>query len=489
MSEPDVVPAANPNQKGAQPLVQLPMADGVKVSLPQPLHNLTTYVVREQGDWFEDEIKFLRRYLKPGMRVVDIGANYGMYSLSMAKTVGAQGMVWAFEPASRTAEILDRSIRANRFSQVKLIRKGLSDHIGKAAFNLADNAELNSLGPVARSIGSETVDLTTFDQWIAEEKPAAIHFIKLDAEGEEGRILDGAAAALADMSPLVMFELKHAKQVNLPLIQRFARLGFTTYRLIPGISKLVPFDPASDFDPYLLNLFACKDDMADRLFRQNILVRQEDTENVSRETDDALSQSLISQVQGVAHRIINGLPFAEKVANVADWQPGSGGEFEQMLDCYIAARSAKLKAKQRWQLLRVALSISRRLTRNGAGHPNCPIEQAASHARLARDAGEQNRAVQILRQAIGANEGVTGLELKLPFIPAVARYDRLNPEDRLNRWLVSSLIEQYVRDNAYSTYSNARSILPALQRLNTLGFISHSMRRRFNLVSSLKFGE
>ena len=81
----------------------LTMVDGVRIVVPDSLDLITPYVLLEQQDWFEDEIKFLRRLLQPGQKVIDVGANYGVYTLSMAQTVGPTGRVWAFEPASNTA--------------------------------------------------------------------------------------------------------------------------------------------------------------------------------------------------------------------------------------------------------------------------------------------------------------------------------------------------------------------------------------------------
>src|SRR5215470_15490642 len=100
--------------------ITLPLVDGTQVVVPDSLDLITPYVLREQQDWFEDEIKFLRRLLKPGDKVIDIGANYGVYTLSMARTVGPEGRVWAFEPASGTASLLAEGIAANGFAHVNL---------------------------------------------------------------------------------------------------------------------------------------------------------------------------------------------------------------------------------------------------------------------------------------------------------------------------------------------------------------------------------
>ena len=49
------------------------MVDGVRVVVPDSLELITPYVLREQGDWFEDEIRFVRRAVEPGATALDIG--------------------------------------------------------------------------------------------------------------------------------------------------------------------------------------------------------------------------------------------------------------------------------------------------------------------------------------------------------------------------------------------------------------------------------
>jgi len=101
--------------------------------------------LREQQDWFEDEIKFLRHLLQPGQKVIDIGANYGVYALCMARAVGPTGQVWAFEPSSSTAGLLAEGIAANGFAQVTLVQRALSSASGTARLSLSPHSELNAL--------------------------------------------------------------------------------------------------------------------------------------------------------------------------------------------------------------------------------------------------------------------------------------------------------------------------------------------------------
>ena len=84
--------------------------------VPNSVALLTPYVLLEQEDWFEDEIGFVRKLLKPGMHTVDIGASYGSYSLMMAKVVGPNGKVWSFEPTSGSAAFLEESVKQNQYT-------------------------------------------------------------------------------------------------------------------------------------------------------------------------------------------------------------------------------------------------------------------------------------------------------------------------------------------------------------------------------------
>ena len=249
------------------PALRIRIAGGATVVVPGRIDLLTPYVLLEQEDWFEDELRFLRSALMPGMRVVDIGANYGLYALSLALTVGPSGRVWAVEPASATAVYLQQGIDANSFAHVTLVRKALSDREGTARLSVEANSELNSLGQGSGTGATEEVPLTTLDVLTAEAGWDRIDFLKLDAEGEEERIVAGGCVFLRSQSPLILFEIRHGERLILGLAGRLAALGYATYRLLPGPGLLVPWDPAAPLDDFQLNLFACKPDRAASLER------------------------------------------------------------------------------------------------------------------------------------------------------------------------------------------------------------------------------
>ena len=189
------------------PRVCVTLVDGTKVVVPDSIDLMTPYVLAEQNDWFEDELKFLRHVLRPGERVIDIGANYGVFALCMARAVGASGRVWAFEPASATASMLASGIAANEFSQVVLERRALSNRSGTAELSLNNHSELNSLVRGDNPGSSvETVGLTTLDECLERYEWRDIAFVKIDAGGtaiapeQPNRRVASASLAAAGLS-------------------------------------------------------------------------------------------------------------------------------------------------------------------------------------------------------------------------------------------------------------------------------------------------
>ena len=62
--------------------LELKLTDAVTLAVPASLNSVTTYVLLEQERWFEKEMDFLRHWLRPGMTVIDIGANHGVLQLA-----------------------------------------------------------------------------------------------------------------------------------------------------------------------------------------------------------------------------------------------------------------------------------------------------------------------------------------------------------------------------------------------------------------------
>ncbi|MCW8830597.1 MAG: FkbM family methyltransferase [Gammaproteobacteria bacterium] len=441
------------------------ITNNIHVTVPASSRFMSTYILHEQNDWFEDEIKFIRHFVKPGMRVIDIGANYGVYTLTIAKIIGNSGKIWSFEPTEATASCLKQSISKNKFNNIKLIQYGLSDRIGNAKFFTSPNSELNTLSKDTLDTNQhETISLLTLDHCKSKYKWDEIDLIKLDAEGEENNILKKGRKALSTLSPLIMFELMHGKEVNLPLINRFKSMGYDSYRLIPYLNILIPFDHNEKYDSYLLNLFCCKKDKAKQLEDEKIIVKNWDP---------------ITTVDNeVAKRYIKQQPYGKILSNINN--TSASDDYLFILNTYAMTLSDKIENSDKIAYL--MSSFKRLLNMIDKGEHR--VERLVTFSRIAFDTGERKLGVKILTELYSKYNSNINYELTEPFFPASNRYDSINPNSNINDWLFSSIIEQLIEKHAFSTYYSKNSTLPLFKQLNTLGYMNKDMEKRYKLASS-----
>jgi protein O-GlcNAc transferase len=455
----------------------LEMVDGVRIVVPDSLNLITCYVLREQQDWFEDEIKFLRRLLRPGQHVIDIGANYGVYSLSMARTVGPTGRVWSFEPASSTARLLAQSIATNEFSHVVLEQCALSSVSGTLRLTLNENSELNELVRDSNSLrASEAVRVSTLDECGERHGWRDITFVKIDAEGEESNILGGGKRFFAEQSPLVQYEVKAGRNLHLELVDHFDALGYSSYRLVPGLDLLVPFDRKAGVDAFLLNLFACKKDRADALAEQGFLVQGQAA---------AMSSQFTDRVEYDWSSSLARLPYGKQL--LGHWQQtmattDASPEVADALHQYAMSRDTDLPGSHRFAALSRSVSLFKSLTeRQPKGL------RWASLARAAADLGERMLAAQALQQLCNEVHQKRQVDLSEPFLAPSQRFDTVVPGESIGDWIMAAALEEFERLAAFSSFYTRDTTLPRLGTIQSLGFASPEMQRRAALIRQ-RFG-
>jgi FkbM family methyltransferase len=458
----------------------LNLPDGVRIVVPNSLELITPYVLREQQDFFEDELRFVRWLLQPGQKVIDIGANYGVYTLPMAQKVGPGGHVWAFEPASSTAQLLAQGITANAFVNVTLEQKAVSSSAGSAQLSLQRYPELNSIihGQPPAAGDSETVSLVTLDEYMDRYRWTDIELIKIDAEGEENNIVKGGRRFFADLAPLVQYELKKdATNINFGLIDEFAAIGYDSYRLVPGLNLLVPFDAGSQPDPYLLNLFCCKAACADRLAARGALLRSSDVSG----TGTFVGMNEGSSDAGVKYHWSNALahlPYAAPFTSAwrAAEEAGSSTGVIRGLSFYSRSRDAALSSLDRFRALEASfLALKAECERE-------PVRlRLASLARIGHDYGARAVTVIALRQQLEYIRQA-GVDPNEPFLPPPERFDSIPFGAAPLPWLIAAVLEQLEKREHYSTFYVGPTALQRLEDIHALGFGSPEMERRLALV-------
>jgi FkbM family methyltransferase len=402
--------------------MSLRMIDGTHIVVPSSLDAITTYVILEQEKWFEKETAFLARWLRPGMTAIDIGANLGVYSLPIARLVGPKGQVFSYEPASETRRLLATSKARNGADNLNIIAAALSDGEREGHLVLGSSSELNTLdgsGP-----GGESVRITSLDAEEEARNWGTIDFIKIDAEGEEERILAGAGSFFAKRSPLVMFEVKAVAKQNENLPSAFTAMGFGLYRLLAGAPVLVPVGVDELLDSYELNLFAAKPDRAAALADEGLLV---DAVPAWTPDDAARARAL---------EFFRAQPFAPIFAQLPGGAAATEPAYRDALAGYAMWRSADLSLPERYAALGFACDTLTTLCEKQAS-----LSRLSTLARLTWEMGQRAISVGALKMVADVLKRGTGRIVE-PFWPANPRFDRIVPGPNVVEWFVVAALEQ-----------------------------------------------
>jgi FkbM family methyltransferase len=157
------------------------------------------------GHYEEHLSAVFEKYCTSGMTVVDVGANLGYYSLLASRLVGPTGRVVALEPNSENCRLLLSSLRLNESSNVQLLPVAADKAAGWAYYSthVGSNGGLIDDGDLLSHPG---IVVPTFRLDDLVEGP--VGFLKMDVEGAEGRVVEGATRLIARDRPVITTELK-----------------------------------------------------------------------------------------------------------------------------------------------------------------------------------------------------------------------------------------------------------------------------------------
>lgn len=173
-------------------------------------HELKRFSERDEPD-----LRVVRKLVRPGDHVVDIGANVGWYTRVLAESVGSGGRVYSIEPIEVTFEILSYCIHRLGLRNVDLLHSGLSETDGKAVMEIPSfnkggenfyRAKIVSSANPSKANRQVHVRLTTLDKMLRGSKNP-ITFIKCDVEGHELAVVRGARDVIERFMPAWLIEV------------------------------------------------------------------------------------------------------------------------------------------------------------------------------------------------------------------------------------------------------------------------------------------
>jgi FkbM family methyltransferase len=205
------------------------------------------------------ETALFKKMVQDGMVVVDIGANIGYYTLIAAKLVGNKGIVYAFEPEPSSYKLLCKNIAINSYTNVVPIEKAVSRTNGKAKLYVcAATTAMSSFGKDNVLIHSKNVDCLEvetitlddfFKRTIGDDR---IDFMKIDVEGAEELVVDGAERVLRNNRLKILMEfmpdqLRKVEAGPLELLYKLQNYGFAIKLLNDRKQVLEPVENTEEF--------------------------------------------------------------------------------------------------------------------------------------------------------------------------------------------------------------------------------------------------
>src|SRR3989338_8059465 len=198
--------------------------------------------------------EIMAKEIKAGDVVVDIGANIGYHTLSLARLVGKEGKVYAFEPHPDNFALLKKNLEVNGYTNVIAEQKAVSDRKQRLKLYLATGHRTTTHSLVHNRytgesyIEVEAIALSEYFKDKLKDKPR-INFIKMDVEGEEHQAVLGMRRLLqqnktikiiTEFTPYRLQLLGTDPYEHLALLQK---LGFILMNVNEEEKILEPFEP------------------------------------------------------------------------------------------------------------------------------------------------------------------------------------------------------------------------------------------------------
>jgi FkbM family methyltransferase len=209
------------------------------------------------GAYDRATVELLTTLVHPGYVVIDVGANVGVVTLPLARLVGPQGAVHSFEPHPVVRQRLRENVALNNLSNVHVCSSALGPTAATATLHsdASGNEGAGSLAPGPGLRGQRyTVDVDTLDRYAASLP--RVDLIKIDAEGADYGVLEGARDTIERCRPAIYIEVDPALLARFDATPRMVlefldALGYEIWRNVtrddqPYSWGLTPISPGAE---------------------------------------------------------------------------------------------------------------------------------------------------------------------------------------------------------------------------------------------------
>lgn len=202
------------------------------------------------GFWEMWLTQFLARHVKSGMTVVDVGANFGYFTLLLGDLVGKAGHVVAVEPNPDAASLLQESVLLNGHrTRTTVVPHALGARAGRGWLYAPHGEPKNATLVATEKIqGGQTIEVSTFTLDEVALPCGKVDLVKIDAEGGELGIVAGMRQLIARDHPVIVLEFNAARYADPQSFLDELLASYGTARELTLDGTLLPLDAAAVLD-------------------------------------------------------------------------------------------------------------------------------------------------------------------------------------------------------------------------------------------------
>ncbi len=412
--------------------------DEVVICTPPDLKILTPYVLLEKYDWYDKELQFVRDFIKPGMNVTDVGAGFGVYTLPMAKTVGPNGKVFAFEPGSVCRKYLKMSIMENGFENTAIFDKAISKTTSEQLWLTTKTPELDKID----ESGNQKISTVNLDTWWEYDGRPEMDLLKIDTNGHDLEVIEGAKKLIENENPVLLISTAGV-DLNL-LTKSLSDQGYNLFEYISDLGILVESDLKSGIDPYSLNILAVHESQLDSFKKAGWIY--DETVNHQTTGSDLWKTELAN------------LPWTHEKMSIWENQ-GEDKKYQQYfqaLNYLVQAEKIdvfdsdlKNPGSQKAVLMFSAAQILIELYNQGVNSTSVVF----TLVRALNALGKRGQAVDVMQKLIETTKfGQENMNMDLPFMLPLYQQDRAPVKTDFSKWLMVRTIEAWIQLKDITTY-------------------------------------
>ena len=172
-----------------------------------------SYLLYTKGEFENANRALFKNLIIKDMVFVDIGANFGIYSIIASKLIGEKGKVYSFEPNKNEVKKFNKNLKLNRAytNNINLIEKAVGSYSGKTSFFIPESYK-GAYGSIKKPNISENclkveLPITSIDEFVKSNDISKIDLIKIDVEGNELDVLKGAIKSIHKFKPIILMEV------------------------------------------------------------------------------------------------------------------------------------------------------------------------------------------------------------------------------------------------------------------------------------------